>query len=153
MLCSHVQTQLRELHKEQHQDIAEHLQELKQLLISSREPIAELTYPRIERDLEVPLALQMKFVANIRAQEATNKQGSNLNSAEGGLLVKDGLEAFFSHFNAVRDYASFISTLLFRSGLSSYRSHELSSPHEEYMDHGPNSWERRLEEDPAHKPG
>ncbi|KAH7402309.1 hypothetical protein DE146DRAFT_735536 [Phaeosphaeria sp. MPI-PUGE-AT-0046c] len=97
----HVQTQLRELHKEQHQDIAEHLQELKQLLISSREPIVELTYPRIERDLEVPLALQTKFAANIHVREASNKQSGIPSTPEKGVPVKDGLEAFFYHFNVV----------------------------------------------------
>lgn len=103
MFRRHVQTQLRELHKEQHQDIAEHLQELKQLLVLGRDPLIEITATRIERDLEVPPALQTKFAGNLHIQVALNNQGSDPSSND-LISVKDGLEAFFYHFNAVRNY-------------------------------------------------
>lgn len=108
MLRRYVQTQLRELHKEQHQDIAEHLQELKQLLISGREPPEGLVTARVVRDLEVPYALQTKFAANSNSQGALDKQDSGSSSVQ-TVSVKDGLDAFFYHFNAVRDLARSMS--------------------------------------------
>jgi hypothetical protein len=110
--CSHVQTQLRDLHREQHQDVAELLQELKQLLISARDPNVDYPTQRIERDLDVPSELCVKFAAELKQRLVANNQGSDPADVETTLSVKDGLEAFFTHFNEVHNHIDPLLTLL-----------------------------------------
>ncbi|KAI4648968.1 uncharacterized protein J4E78_008485 [Alternaria triticimaculans] len=59
----HVQTQLRDLHNEQHQDLAERIQELKHLLVASRDSRTDAYHPVIKRDIEVPVELAKRFAA------------------------------------------------------------------------------------------
>jgi hypothetical protein len=92
------------LHREQHQDVAELLQELKQLLISSRDPSTDTTVLQIERDLSVPAELGAKFTSELLKRIASITEEGVTAGAEASLSVKDGLEAFFSHFNGVRRY-------------------------------------------------
>ncbi|KAF1844355.1 uncharacterized protein K460DRAFT_357965 [Cucurbitaria berberidis CBS 394.84] len=100
----HVQTQLRNLHKEQHQDIAELLQELKHLLISGRDPVSETPVLHIKRDLEVPTELCERFTLESQRRLSSTSSTSSANDAtvhEAQISVKDGLEAFFYHFNGI----------------------------------------------------
>jgi hypothetical protein len=89
------------LHREQHQDVAELLQELKQLLISSRDPSTETTVLQIERDVSVPAELGAKFELELHRRVTSTTEERIAGNAEASLSVKDGLEAFFSHFNEV----------------------------------------------------
>lgn len=107
----HVQTQLRDLHKEQHQDVAELLQELKQLLISGREPATEVQPIRIKRDLEVPIELSDRFAAELQTRLESNSLNHDESAQCMQLSVKDGLEAFFSHFNGIAQDADSMSYL------------------------------------------
>lgn len=102
----HIQTQLRDLNKEQHQDIAELLQELKQLLISGRSPGAEAPSLLIRRDLEVPPELCVKFATELNALLS-----SSTSSTEAHISVKDGLEVFFVHFNGISEVGDSMSYL------------------------------------------
>ncbi|KAH8725896.1 hypothetical protein GQ44DRAFT_771842 [Phaeosphaeriaceae sp. PMI808] len=104
----HVQTQLRDLHKEQHQDIAEHLQEVKQLLISSRNPNLGLTL-QVQRDLSVPIELSSKFAYELRKRTISTTDNNDVNDIEMPLLVKVGLEAFFGHFDETSQVADSMS--------------------------------------------
>ncbi|KAH7389906.1 hypothetical protein BKA66DRAFT_440175 [Pyrenochaeta sp. MPI-SDFR-AT-0127] len=97
----HVQTQLRDLHKEQHQDIAELLQELKQLLISGREPVIETPTQFIIRDIEVPVELNERFASELRQRLELPSDKSGDSPQDAQLSVRDGLEAFFNHFNGL----------------------------------------------------
>ncbi|CAO2652591.1 Nn.00g008740.m01.CDS01 [Neocucurbitaria sp. VM-36] len=97
----HVQTQLRDLHKEQHQDIAELLQELKQLLISGREPASDISTLHIKRDVAVPSELSERFASELQRHILSVPSIHGETSNEMQLSVKDGLEAFFAHFNSI----------------------------------------------------
>ena len=101
----YVQTQLRDLHKEQHQDIAELLQELKHLLLSNREPTTEVLSFQIPRDLDVPIELSDRFAAELCRGPFPDPSGRDeiRDEPKIQLSVKDGLDIFFNHFNGVRD--------------------------------------------------
>lgn len=96
----HVQSQLRDLHKEQHQDIAELLQELKHLLVSGREPASEISI-NIKRDVEVPTELSERFASELQRYLSLVPPINETASNQTQLSVKDGLEAFFTHFNGI----------------------------------------------------
>jgi len=87
----YVQTQLRDLHKEQHQDIAELLQELKHLLLSNREATTEVLSFQIPRDLDVPIELSNRFAAELCRDGDGDEPKIQLS-------VKDGLDIFFQPF-------------------------------------------------------
>jgi hypothetical protein len=91
-LSSHVQSQLRDLQLEQHQDVAEMIQELRRMLISNAAFDSGVspssTQQVIERDLIVPEALRGRFVAE-------------LENSETSFSIQNGLDALFGHFNGV----------------------------------------------------
>jgi hypothetical protein len=97
-----VQTQLRDLHREQHQDVAELLQELKQLLVSGRDSGTDTPIYQIERDLHIPTELDTKFTSEFQKRMEPVDQDIDSPNPELALSVKDGLDVFFSHFNEVR---------------------------------------------------
>lgn len=149
-VCSHVQTQLRELHKEQHQDVAEHLQELKQLLISNRDPNTEVIGFRVERDIEVPQTLQTKFAAEMRDLKS-KQNGENDHNVGNTLSVEEGLEAFFKHFNAVWYYLQLTIYFWLQLDLCYNRLDVIPSAHEKHLGHGPYSLEWWLDQDTTYK--
>jgi hypothetical protein len=101
ILQSHVQTQLRDLHKEQHQDVAELLQELRQLLISGRDPSDLSPKFQIERDLHVPCELKDKFNYELQSRRRSAENDKHTPGIQATFSVKIGLEAFFNYFNGV----------------------------------------------------
>jgi hypothetical protein len=97
-ISSHIQTQLSNVYQEQHQDTAERIQELSRLMISVLDPDAEeLSQP--SRDLEVPSEVGERFQSAL----TRNCQSESMKtSSSAGFPLRDGLEAFFHHFNPVR---------------------------------------------------
>jgi hypothetical protein len=100
-LQSHIQAQLRDLHKEQHQDVAELLQELRQLLISGRDSSDLSSKFQIERDLHVPCELSDKFNYELQSRKEPAGNGNRTPGVQATFSVKIGLEAFFNYFNGV----------------------------------------------------
>lgn len=56
---------------------------------------------QIERDVTVPLELSERFADELSKDSSTNAPEHNASDHLSSLLVKDGLEVFFCHFNAV----------------------------------------------------
>jgi hypothetical protein len=81
------------------------LQELKHLLIASREATGEIVPLHIERDLTVPAELSEKFANELWNRMRTTTSEADNTSYTSQLSVQDGLEAFFSHFKEVRHKA------------------------------------------------
>lgn len=88
----HLQAQLSTLHKETHQDVAEMFQELRQLIASGSQPAPP------KRDVEVPNEIAKKFAAVCTPRVPIAKEG---NRPFPSFPLKDGLEAFFYHFNGI----------------------------------------------------
>ncbi|KAH7077648.1 hypothetical protein BKA63DRAFT_269269 [Paraphoma chrysanthemicola] len=102
----HLHSQLRDLHKEQHQDTAEVLQELKHLLISGRENSSEVVPLQIERDVIVPPELSEKFAEELRKRAKTVTDDAGVDTSQ--LSVQDGVEAFLIHFKEASDSMSYL---------------------------------------------
>jgi hypothetical protein len=97
-ISSHIQTQLSNVHQEQHQDTAERIQELSRLMLSVLDPEAEVS-SQPTRDLEVPSEICERFESAL----TRNRQSESMEtSSSAGFPLRDGLEAFFHHFNLVR---------------------------------------------------
>jgi hypothetical protein len=95
---SHIETQRSTLHQEQHQDTAERIQELSRLMIAVLGPDAE-ELSRPTRDLDVPFQISQRFESALKR----NRQSESVEiSSSAGIPLRDGLEAFFHHFNPVR---------------------------------------------------
>jgi len=95
----HVQTQLRDLHNEQHQDLAERIQELKHLLVASRDSRTDAYHPVIKRDIEVPVELAKRFAAELQQRSLLYTFDWEKTSDGPQVSVREGLEAFCNHFN------------------------------------------------------
>ena len=98
----HVQTQLRDIHNEQHQDLAERIQELKHLLVASRDSSTDAYQPVIKRDIEVPVELAERFTAELQQRSSLYTFDWEKTSDGLQVSVREGLEAFCNHFNGVR---------------------------------------------------
>ena len=96
----HVQTQLRDLHNEQHQDLAERIQELKHLLVS-RDSSTDAYHPVIKRDIAVPVELVERFTAELQQRSLLYTFDWEKTSDGPQVSVREGLEAFCHHFNGV----------------------------------------------------
>jgi hypothetical protein len=72
----------------------------------------ETTVLQIERDLSVPAELGAKFAFELHRRVTSTIEEGIAGDAEASLSVKDGLEAFFSHFNGVSCCDNLIELLL-----------------------------------------
>ncbi|KAF2004028.1 hypothetical protein P154DRAFT_617287 [Amniculicola lignicola CBS 123094] len=92
----HVQSELGSLNNEQHQNTAERLQELKDMILTLHGPGALATPARPPpRDLSVP-----QDIATMFAGTARQRRDSTLGEAS-DFPLQEGLDAFFRHFNSV----------------------------------------------------
>ncbi|KAF2272401.1 uncharacterized protein EI97DRAFT_484086 [Westerdykella ornata] len=107
----HLQSQLRKLQRQQHQDVAEMVHELKQLVVTGLDLKDEPLSPAPPRDLEVPVVISERFAA------ACGLQGQDAAATENSMFpdfpLKEGLEAFFYHFNGLSQAFDSMSYLRF----------------------------------------
>ncbi|KAF2747234.1 hypothetical protein M011DRAFT_51959 [Sporormia fimetaria CBS 119925] len=94
----HLQSTLRDLQKETHQDMAEIIHELRQLVVTGLDLKNAAVSPAPPRDVEVPPVISERFVVACglcgRSPEGETRLCADF-------PLKDGLEAFFYHFNGL----------------------------------------------------